>query len=44
MEKRIPKVDTRPPLGPYKRYELLTGEICYPVLDYDGYGDGERSL
>ncbi len=27
-------------LGPYKRHELLTGEIFYPMLNYTGYGDG----
>jgi hypothetical protein len=27
-------------LGPYRRYELLTGEIKYPLYGYDGYGDG----
>jgi hypothetical protein len=26
-------------LTAYKRYELLTGEIKYPALGYDGYGD-----
>jgi hypothetical protein len=24
----------------YEAYELLTGEIIYPVRGYDGYGDG----
>ena len=24
----------------YQASELLTGEISYPVLGYDGYGDG----
>ena len=28
-------------IGPYKRYELLTGEISYTADDsYSGYGDG----
>src|SRR6516164_5949914 len=27
-------------LGPYRRHELLTGEICYPEYGYTGYGDG----
>jgi hypothetical protein len=27
-------------LGPYRRHELLTGHIEYPVLGYDGYGNG----
>lgn len=27
-------------IGPYRRYELLTGVIRYPVLGYSGYGDG----
>jgi len=27
-------------LTAYKRYELLTGEICYPAMNYDGCGDG----
>ena len=40
MERRTPKANTQPLLGPYKRHELLTGEICYPVLGYSGYGDG----
>jgi hypothetical protein len=28
-------------LGPYRRYELLTGEIKYPAIGYTGYGDGQ---
>ena len=28
-------------LSPYKRHELLTGEIFYPVENYSGYGDGQ---
>jgi hypothetical protein len=27
-------------IGPYRRHELLTGRIQYPVLGYTGYGDG----
>ena len=27
-------------LGPYRRHELLTGEILYPDFNYSGYGDG----
>ena len=27
-------------LGPYRRHELLTGEICYVEHGYSGYGDG----
>jgi hypothetical protein len=27
-------------LTAYQAYELLTGEIIYPVRGYDGYGDG----
>jgi hypothetical protein len=27
-------------LGCYKRHELLTGRIKYPVQGYTGYGDG----
>jgi hypothetical protein len=28
-------------IGPYKRHELLTGEIFYPLMPYyTGYGDG----
>jgi hypothetical protein len=27
-------------IGPYKRHELLTGEVRYPALDYSGYGNG----
>lgn len=31
-------------LGPYKRYELLTGTITYPLLNYySGYGDGRST-
>ena len=28
-------------LGPYRRHELLTGEIVYPAFGYSGYGDGK---
>jgi hypothetical protein len=39
MERRKPA--RTPELGPYKRHELLTGEICYPEPGYySGYGDG----
>src|SRR5262249_29493658 len=38
MERRKPA--RTPELGPYKRHELLTGEIVYP--DYSGYGDGRN--
>ncbi len=31
---------SRRQLGPYKRYELLMGHVSYPILNYDGYGDG----
>src|SRR5712671_1914798 len=27
-------------IDPYKRHELLTGDIQYPVQGYTGYGDG----
>ena len=27
-------------LGPYRRHELLTGEIFYPQDGYSGYGNG----
>jgi hypothetical protein len=27
-------------LTAYKKFELLTDEIIYPVINYDGYGDG----
>ena len=27
-------------IGPYRRHELLTGHIQYPVQGYTGYGDG----
>jgi hypothetical protein len=27
-------------LSAYQAHELLTGKIFYPVLGYDGYGDG----
>jgi hypothetical protein len=35
------KRQSRRELGAYRRYELLCGEIVYPVQNYDGYGDGE---
>ena len=35
--KRTSRID----LGPYKRFELLTGRIFYPLPNfYTGYGDG----
>jgi hypothetical protein len=27
----------------YRKHELLTGEISYPVLGYSGYGNGEST-
>jgi hypothetical protein len=30
-------------LGPYRRHELLTGRIKYPVQGYDGYGNGSSA-
>jgi hypothetical protein len=38
MERRRP--GQRRELGPYRRHELLTGKIMYPMLGYSGYGDG----
>ena len=34
------KRTSRLSIGPYKRHELLTGWISYPVQGYSGYGDG----
>jgi hypothetical protein len=34
------KRSSRLNIGPYRRHELLTGRIQYPVLGYTGYGDG----
>ena len=34
------KVHHQRNIGPYKRHELLTGQIFYPAADYSGYGDG----
>ena len=31
---------SRSSIGPYRRLELLTGRIVYPVASYTGYGDG----
>ena len=31
---------SRNSIGPYRRHELLTGCIQYPVQGYMGYGDG----
>src|SRR5262249_9417254 len=41
MERRKPA--RTPELGPYKRHELLTGEIIYPDRGYSGYGDGKST-
>jgi hypothetical protein len=30
-------------LGPYKRHELLTGQIKYAAIGYSGYGDGKST-
>ena len=35
------KRTSRIELGPYKRQELLFGEIIYPAQGYSGYGDGQ---
>ena len=32
--------DSKIHIGPYRRQELLTGEIRYPFHGYTGYGDG----
>ena len=34
------KRTSRLSIGPYRRFELLTGKIQYPVQGYTGYGDG----
>lgn len=34
---------SRMSLGPYRRNELLTGRIQYPVQSYTGYGDGRST-
>jgi hypothetical protein len=34
------KRTSRMQIGPYRRHELLTGRIVYPVQGYTGYGDG----
>ena len=39
MVRRISKVRRRG-LTAYKLVELLTGKIMYPMMYYDGYGDG----
>ena len=41
MERRKPVPS--PELGPYKRHELLTGEIRYPENGYSGYGNGRST-
>jgi hypothetical protein len=35
------KRTSRSTIGPYKRHELLFGEIFYPMMNYSGYGDGK---
>ncbi len=30
-------------LTPYKKHELLTGTMFYPMQGYDGYGDGKST-
>jgi hypothetical protein len=37
------KRTSRLSIGPYRRHELLTGRIEYPVQGYDGYGDGSST-
>ena len=37
------KRTSRMALGPYKRHELLTGRIDYPVQNYSGYGDSRST-
>ena len=37
------KHSSRSQLGPYKRHELLFGEIMYPLSGYTGYGDGRST-
>ena len=37
------KHTSRSQLGPYKRHELLFGEILYPLSGYTGYGDGRST-
>jgi|SRR5258705_11994908 hypothetical protein len=34
------KRTSRLSIGPYRRHELLTGRIQYPVQGYTGYGNG----
>ena len=34
------KRTSRLSISPYRRHELLTGHIVYPVRGYSGYGDG----
>lgn len=34
------KRTSRTQIGSYRRHELLTGRIVYPVQGYSGYGDG----
>jgi hypothetical protein len=35
------KRSSRSNIGPYRRHELLFGDICYPLQGYNGYGDGK---
>jgi hypothetical protein len=37
------KAQTPRNIGPYKRHELLSGEIFYPTQNYNGYGDGKST-
>ena len=37
------KRTSRLSLSAYRRHELLTGRIVYPVQGYDGYGDGRST-
>lgn len=41
---RRKRISARNKIGPYKRAELLTGEIFYPVEGYSGYGDGRGTI
>jgi hypothetical protein len=38
------KRSSRSNIGPYRRHELLFGEICYPLQGYNGYGDGKGTI
>ena len=37
---RRKRIWSRHEIGPYRRHELLTGEIVYSAFNYTGYGDG----